>query len=135
MNTTKSIIVNKMTIEDSITEWEKMKGDLDYAKKRENDLRIDICEFLLKEESTGAHKYEYGSFSVTATKKVNRKLDAALLEAIYDDLPEDEKDCIAFKPSLIAAEYKEANTPHLDSCIITTDAMPTLSIKHDPIGE
>jgi hypothetical protein len=53
----------------ALASWTKVKSVLDITKKEEMDLRLLICEELLKNKSTGVHKFDFGPFKIKAVKK------------------------------------------------------------------
>jgi len=131
-------MINKVddnNILQALNECKELQNQLAFYKKGEADLRILICEHLNKRKSVGSHKFSFDTWNVTSVKKVTTTLLADELEDIYDDLSEEERECIKFKPSLINAKYKAADTKLLDTCIITKPAMPSLKIELIPTIE
>lgn len=90
-------------------EWLAVSADLKRVKALELKLRNKICSEMLEEKLEGAvtELKIKGKFKVTATAKLNRSVDRSMLDALWDDLTEDEKECIDWKPSLKLGEYKK----------------------------
>lgn len=119
-----------MTIEKKIGEWIIQKHKLDVAKKHELELRKEICEHILQGKIKGSKKSTIGTYVLTATAKINNKIDAELLESIWESLSDKEKACVKYKPSLIAAEYKKLKgAVKLHRCIDSKPGTPALTLK------
>lgn len=112
-------------------QWIEAKAELDKWKKVESDLRIKICDHFLEGASVGTHNFTAGSFKIKAVKSINTSIDESELSFIWDDLTEEEQDCVKYKPSLVAKNYKECEDHStLDQAIVTKPAMPSLSIEY-----
>jgi len=110
--------------------WEGAKARLDSAKTDEMELRKKICSEILSIGQSGAVKTTIGGFVVTATGKLNNKIDKEQLIAIQNDLSQAEKDCINWKPAIVAKEYKKLGVKSiLHQVITTTEGTPSLAIK------
>lgn len=88
--------------------WMEAVQALGEAKKNELALRKEICQEILCDKLEGA-KTELvadGNLKVTATAKLNRGIDREVLETIWEDLTDIEKEAVVYKPSLVLANYK-----------------------------
>lgn len=114
-------------------EWNQAAYDLKEAKKRELELRNEICESILKDKFEGAVTVIDEGFKITATAKLTRSVDTTILETIWDELDDAEKECIKYKPSLVASEFKRLENRgqgnKLFEAITVKPAQATLAIK------
>jgi hypothetical protein len=108
---------------------------LQKAKEEELVLRNAICESLLEDKLEGSKTINGPVHKLVVTAKLNRNVNKAVLEAIWDDLPEDQKACISYKPELKLGLYRaiESNGGLLMEAITVTPGQPSLSIQY--IGE
>lgn len=113
-------------------EWLEAANQLKIAKAVELKLRKKICEKILGDKIEGAvtELAHYKRFKVTATAKLNRSIDRSVLEAIWEDLTDDEKECVDYKPSLKLAEYKkiEQTGGKLLDAVTVKPGTPTLKV-------
>ena len=106
------------------------KEKLTEAKEKELLFRKEICEHILGDKIKGSKKGTIGIYVLSASAKLNIKLDAELLESMWKELSDGEKACIKYKPSLIAAEYKNVDSQaKLHRCIDSKPGTPTLTLK------
>ena len=114
--------------------WIAAKANLDVVKAKEMELRKEICEAVLQGTHKGTEHLIVEGLDVAATGKINTKVDTECLDTIWNDLSQGEKDCIVYKPSLVAKEYKTVDAKSkLHEAIITTPGTPTLKVK--PVKE
>ena len=119
-----------MANEKLVKRWIKWKDDLAMAKENELNLRKEICEHILQGQIKGSKKGTIGIYVLSASAKLNDKLDAELLKAIWPNLTPEEKACIKYKPNLIAAKYKKLKSGvKLNRCIDSKPGTPTLTLK------
>lgn len=110
--------------------WLESVQALKHAKKVELDLRNFICVELLADKLEGSKTVHVPGYTVTPTAKLTRTIDRAILETIWDGLSDAEKECIAYKPSLVLANYKkiEAEGGTLLDAITVKPAQSSLKI-------
>lgn len=119
-----------------VTDWQELSARLKQVKNEEAKLRREICEELF-EGAAGEFsiKRRVGYLDVKATSKVNRKVDEAELDSVWELLREAEKACFKFKPTLQLAKYKALKKAdlvvHLYDAITESPGMPTLEVKED----
>jgi len=119
-----------MIIEEKVDSWISQKNKLNRAKKYELELRKEICDHILQGKIKGSKKGTIGKYILTASAKLNIKVDAELLESMWEELSEREKACIKYKPNIIAAEYKKLKGGvKLNRCIDSKPGTPTLTLK------
>ena len=122
-----------MNIEERLENYRRIKHDLRTLKEIEMNLRLDICDELGLDASTvGTHNMEYPGqgLKVKMIKKVTHKLDKEMIANIYDDLSEEERECISFVPTLSVAKYKKAGgSDLLDTAILIVPATPALEVE------
>lgn len=100
-------------------EWWFWRQRLQEAKEKEMELRKAICE----EQGVGIVKI--GGIKYKSNQGVSRSIDAAALESIWDDLTQDDIDCITFKPTAKWAKISEESI--LWSVITEKPSAPTLT--------
>lgn len=117
-------------IEDALILWDQKSNELKELKKLEMDLRIQICEVLLRGKGIGTHNFEFIGANVKAVKKNSMRVITEEFESLRDCLSEDERNCITFKPFLSRSKYvKLEDSSTLDECLMVKPAIPTLSVK------
>ncbi|MCP3685780.1 MAG: hypothetical protein GY861_24290 [bacterium] len=89
-----------------IEEWLEAEAKLKEAKAEEIRLRNKICSFILQDTLKGSVKMKLFAWNLTATAKVNKTLDAELLQAITPDLTQEERDAIKWSPKIVAKAFK-----------------------------
>ena len=100
------------------------------AKAEELRIRDLICGDVLQDKLEGATTREDDGFKVTANAKLTRSLDRIILESIWEDLTDLEKEAIDYKPSLKLTQYKaiEQRGGLLMDAVTVKPAQPTLKI-------
>jgi len=114
-------------------EWMDACARLRNAKEEELLLRNAICMAHLEDVLEGSKTTRSGNLKITATANLNRSVNREVLEAIYEDLTDEEKECIDFKPSLRVGEYKriEGSVGLLAEAITIKPAQSTLKIVEE----
>jgi len=114
-------------------EWLEASAALKKAKKVELELRNSICADRLKDRLEGAKTTVEDGFKITATARLNRSVDRAILETIWDDLTDREKECVDYKPSLVLKNYKlvEAEGGKLLEAVTVKPAQASLKIVEE----
>jgi len=114
-------------------EWLDVKKDLAEAKKRELTLRNDIIESLNNDNQlTGSLKLEEDGYKIAIGFVIRNAIDEPVLNTIYEGLSEQEKNCIKFKPGLVAKEMKELEgNESIWEAIISKPGQPTLKIESE----
>lgn len=91
---------------DRYEKWLQATAKLRQAKTEELKLRNEICDELLKEKLEGSITTHPPGYKVVSTAKLTRTINREVLEAIWEDLTDEEKECIDYKPSLKLANYR-----------------------------
>ena len=113
-----------------VQEWIEAKDALTKAKALELKLRKEICEAMLGDKINGSVSGVIGPYKMSATAKLNTRLDAEALSSEYDNLTSAEKQAIKFKPELIAKEYKKLDPgANLHRYVINKPGTPGLALK------
>jgi hypothetical protein len=89
-----------------VQEYLVAKKQLQIAKDDEMALRRRLIGPMLEGKLEGTVTEVFGDIKVTATAKVNRTLDRAVLDAIWETLDDRAKGAIDFKPALRLADYR-----------------------------
>jgi len=117
-------------MKETIEAWSKAKALLDTAKSLEMDLRVQICDQVLGDKLKGSKTGKFGPYKVTATAKLNSKIDKEGLKSIWKDLSAESKSAIRFNPSLIEANYKKLEKNDKIQQVIThKPGAPSLALK------
>ena len=98
-------------------EWIESVAHLQRAKEAELMLRDAICMVHLDGVLEGSKTVRMQGFKITATARVNRSVNREVLEAIWDSLTDEEKECIDYKPTLKLAKYKPIEAT-IDSALL-----------------
>lgn len=118
-----------------LVEWEFAANDLKLAKDHEAKLRLVCVDELIgsRDVYEGSDKTTFDSFIAVLTARVNRNVDATALESIWEDLTEEEKACINYKPRLNLAKYRKLpDDSILHSVITESPGVPTLKLDWIP---
>jgi len=83
------------------------KAKLGFWKKKELEIRNEILEEMAGEKDEGAVSKTEGNLKITATFKMNRSIDVAVLDNIYDELTEEEKSAVKFKPEVVIKIFRD----------------------------
>lgn len=114
-------------------DWLEASDKLKQAKADELALRNHIIDLHQGDTIEGARTDRFEGFKIVTTAKLNRSIDVAVLDAIWEDLPDDQKECVDFKPSLKLSKYKEVEKAGgmLLQAITTKPAQASLKVTHD----
>ena len=111
--------------------WLDAKMNLAKYKKQEIELRNKIIDSFLTNETSGTLKFNKGNYKITIGLSLNNSLDESVLDTIYQGLSDEEKNCILYKPSLIAKEFKLlSGNESLFEAITIKPRQPTLKIEN-----
>ncbi len=127
----KEFTSQQVELAQKVTEWVKQSTQLKELKESEMRLRKEICAHMFGDRKGKFNVEELiGNFKLKASSNIDAKLDEDMLDAMYDDLNDQEKACIRYKPSLKAAEVKLLpEDSDIFTCITVKPAAPTLEIK------
>jgi hypothetical protein len=116
---------------EKLIQWRKMSDDLKNLKEKEAKLRRELCgEFLKSKVPPCKNKFEYEGLEIEAVQGVSFKLDERVVDQIFPDLSDEEKNALNFKPALKLREYKKLpETAILREAVTMSPSMPTLKIK------
>ena len=115
------------------SQWLVASEALRQAKEEELRVRNLICEEVLGDKVEGSVTKRENGLKVTATAKVTRSLDREVLEVLWEDITDEERECIDYKPSLRLALYKkiEAEGGKLMEAVTVKPAQASLKIKEE----
>ena len=88
-------------------QWLEVSKQLRTLKNDELRLRNKINATILAEKIEGSVTVTKPKYKVTGTARLNRVLNAEILDAIWEDLTPDEQEAVQYKPSLVLANYKK----------------------------
>jgi len=111
--------------------WKVVSLELKALKTLELKLRNDICASLLKDKLEGSITLHDEEVKIVATARITRSLDKQILEAIWEDLTDREKECVGYTPKLKLALYKplEETGGKLMEAVTCKPAQSTLKIE------
>jgi len=114
---------------DLYEEWLKAKVDLSDMKSKELELRNQIIESIISNEVDGNIKKVLDGYKITVGVTIRNTIDEPVLDSIYSSLSDEEKNCVKFKPSLVAKDMKLLDgSESLWEAIITKPGQNTLKI-------
>ena len=94
----------------TIQEWLDIKAQLDELNLKERQLRKEICTEVLGDKLEGSVTAKSEELKITATAILNRTLDQAVLESVWEDLSWEEQQAVEYKPKLKVKQYKMYET-------------------------
>ena len=113
------------------TTWYITKFKLNELKESEKKLRLKLCNEIFK---SGRTKFnlttDSGIYKTKATPTTNLNVDKKILDEIWDDLTEEEKNMIKLEPSIGKTDFK--NLPEdslLLKAITEKPGMPKLEME------
>lgn len=122
----------KDVLKEKLEQHRKMALDLKDLKKKESDLRDEICEAYKSQgfNTAGTHTFYSDNLEIKMALGISYSLDVDALEKDKDSLSQEERDCIKYTPSIIMDNYNAllGDDLLLDEYIITKDKKPTLKI-------
>lgn len=112
--------------------WANAKRQLGLYKKTEADLRREICGDLLIdvefEKGIARRKTTYLGYEVKAEQKLSYAIDFDVLKQIWEDLSEEDRECLKKTVTLDLTKYKKLPENSLfHDAIVSKSAMPTLT--------
>jgi hypothetical protein len=122
---------------DIYQDWLHASSKLKECKAEELLLRNAICSTHHTEALEGSRTMHSGEYKLTITNKLTRTIDREVLEAIYDSLTDQEKECIDYKPALKMREYKvlEQTGGRLLEAVTVKPAQSSLKIIQEVYDE
>jgi hypothetical protein len=111
-------------------EWMAAYETLQQAKADELRLRNAICDTHLTEKLEGTETTIYGNLKIAVTARLHRTIDRPVLDSIWEDLSEEEKAAVDFKPNLKLTQYKqlEANGSLITEAVTVKPGQASLKI-------
>jgi hypothetical protein len=111
--------------------WIEAKRQLDFYKKIELAHRALITTAVLAGQLRGSKTTYFAGHKVTATARLNYKIDEAELSINWKDLTPEEKACIEYKPRLKETLYhKLPDNSILKKAVVTvTPGTAGLEVK------
>jgi len=116
-------------------QWLDVSNDLRKLKIEELRLRNKINATILEEKLEGSVTITKPNYKVTGTARLNRVLNAEILDAIWEDLTPDEQESVQFKPSLVLANYKQIELSGGKLMEAVTVKPGQASLKIERLGE
>ncbi len=112
-----------------IREWQAAESALKEAKALELKLRKRVIE--KNPGDLGTSHYPAGKdHEIVITRGVTLSTDKEYLEMIWDELTEEERECIDYKPSVIKKKYTELpEDSYLREAVTVRPSLPTVKIK------
>lgn len=112
-----------------IVKWHNANEQLKYYKKLELQLRMEITGHYPGELGT-QHYVLDEDHKLTIVRSVNRTIDDAILDIIWNDLTDKERECIRIKHEIKAREYGKLEDDNLLSHAVTVKpALPSVKLE------
>ena len=113
-------------------DYTEAKSKLGFWKKKELEIRNKILKEMECEKDEGVVKKTVGQLLIKATYKLNRKIEKPILDSIYNELSDEEKEAVKYTPEIVMKNYRKleekGDSPLLDA-VIVTPAQGTIEIK------
>lgn len=122
----------EIDIDDDLLEEHRVIAlKLKEIKAKELELRNKITDKILEGLEVGTHNFAKEGFKIKAVSALNYSFDKDELDAVFEELTDEEKALIRWKPELKVADYKKAefDTESLDDALFVKPAQPSLEIK------
>lgn len=116
-------------------QYSKIKKDFTDLKSEELKLRNKLIKMQHKTKFEGTENFNHPRLGVIASVVfgINRSVDEAVLDTIWDNLTTEEKEVIKYKPEVDIKKYRELEQTFPDSkifdAIIEKESQPSLKIK------
>lgn len=115
-----------------VLEYKRIQALAKKYKDKENAMRVELADNLLKHRRAGTHHFDFDNAHVKGVKKFNVTPDEDSVNAMWDKMSEQERACFKWKPSFLSSEFKKLeDTSLVAQCIVTKPAMPTFVITID----
>jgi len=113
-----------------ITEWLELKQRMAVDKAREEELRIYISNTMLSGKVTGSVRTVFGDIELKTTAKQYTNVDQVALNQEYDNLNDNEKNALKYRPSFNMREYNKLPPDSVlrVRCGVVTQAKPSLEV-------
>lgn len=120
-----------MDINASLQKWYKLHLQLKKIKTEEAAARREICSGFLKDDIPPiTKKVQTELYNVEAKFNVSHKFDEPVLNQIWPELDDNEKNAVKFKPSVVISVYKKLPEDSLlHEAVTITPSMPTLKLE------
>lgn len=116
-------------MKDLIKEWHDIKMQLTELQGHERTLRVKIAEAVLDGKKEGSKTEEIEGYKVTATGVLSYNIDKDELAIIEDDLNDEERECLRYKPELILKDYRALRGSQLAKVVTVREGIPQLKVK------
>lgn len=114
---------------DTIEKWIDASATLKAVKEEEMELRKEICNELQENEGgIGTKNYLVQGFKLKATFALSYKIDEDKLKELMEQLSDEEKACIKWKPSIDVTAFKKVESDLLNEIVFATMSAPTLKV-------
>jgi len=119
-------------INELYSDWLQEKKNLSESKKKELELRSQIIDSLITNETKGVFKFTEGGVKLTVGLGTRMNIDISVLDTLMSELSDQEKECVKYLPNLVAKEMKKLKGDELlFEAIIEKPSLPTLKIEID----
>lgn len=115
-----------------LTEYLEVKTQLNALKAREMELRKKLIGPMLAQKLEGTVSQMIDGYKVAGTAVINRKIDPAVLDSIWAEMSEGERDAVRFKPELVLSNYRqlEARGSILMQAVTSTPGTPSIKLEY-----
>ena len=116
-------------MENKVEEWKRLKSQLRELQDKERTLRVHIAKEILGDKREGSKSGEFEGVAFTATGVLSYRVDATELAILEEDLTEQERECIRYKPEVVLTKYRKLEGSNLSRAITVTEGLPQLKEK------
>lgn len=119
-----------MPEEDLLNAWLKAKEKLARVKETELTLRNQIIEQFNPTKKEGSETRIFGGAKTTVKTSINYTVNEAELTMIWDNLSDEEKSAVRFKPDIVAKNYRSLpDSSALRFVVTAKPGQPQVEVK------
>ncbi len=116
---------------DHFLTWLDIQARLKELKATEMAARKFLCHSILQgKEGEFKEALELDGYEIVVNSRVSRKLDEGMLSALSDDLTDEDKNAIRYKPSIDLRAYRKLpDSSLIHEAVTVSPATPSLTVK------
>lgn len=121
-----------MTITDKVEQLAHLQSELKMLKEKEMALRLEIHSEVNKGRGPGTYRDDFGSLRLKTVVRYNYTFDKEALEENWNQLSEEEKECVRWKPELNKRQYDKLEMDEseiLNDLLIIKPGTPTITVE------
>lgn len=115
--------------DETLLQWIQIKAQIESLVEQERKLRIAIASEVLGDKTEGTKTDTIHDIKFQATAVINYTIDRAELDLVMDELTEDDKAALRYKPELAMKAYRQLpDTSKLKMCVTAKPGLPQLKV-------